>query len=305
MGRFGFTKTVVLLVRIISLLYKTTFMKRSYLIRFIPVLIIIAALVITGISWQKHPTTTYKKAITDTIPDRKKKIRDIDDAIEEVDKAKVEVDRSFKDIDWPKINADIKMAMDNIHVNLDEIKANVAASLKDIDVNKIHAEVQQALKEVDAAKINADVAASLKDIDMQKIKAEVQASMDKIDWDQIKVNIDKVKNIDMKKVEAEMRDMKPQIEKSMKEAHESIEKAKKELKEYKSFINDLDKDGLINKNEDYKIEYNNGVLTINGKKQSEEVTNKYSSFLKGHSDFVIKKNADGFDINNPHHRSED
>jgi hypothetical protein len=305
MGRFGFTKTVVLLIRIISLLYKTTFMKRSYLIRFIPVLILIAALVITGISWQKHPTTTNKKAITDTIPDRKKKIRDIDEAIEELDKGKVEVDKSLNNIDWPKINADIKMAMDNINVNMDEIKANVAASLKDIDVNKIHAEVQQALKEVDAAKIQADVAASLKEINVEKIKADVQASIDKIDWDQIKVDIDKAKNIDMKKLETEMRDMKPEIEKSMKEAHESIEKAKKELQEYKSFINELDKDGLINKKEDYKIEYNNGVLTINGKKQSEEVANKYSGFLKGHTDFVIKKNEDGFNINNPHHRIED
>lgn len=280
-------------------------MKRSYLIRFIPVLVIIAALVITGISWQKQPSISNKTSINDTIPDRKKKIRNIDDAIEEVDKAKVEVDRSFKDIDWPKINADIKLAMDNIKVNMDEIKANVAASLKDIDMNKIHAEVQQAMKEVDAAKIQADVAASLKDINLEKIKAEVQSSMDKIDWDQIKVDIDKAKNIDMKKIENEMRDMKPEIEKSLQEAHESIEKAKNELKEYKIFINDLDKDGLINKNADYKIEYNNGVLTINGKKQSEEVTNKYGSFLKGHKDFVIKKNEDGFDINNPHYQHED
>ena len=280
-------------------------MKRSYLLKFIPVLFIIVALVITGVSWQKHPTTTNKKAITDTIPDRKKKIRDIDEAIEELDKGKVEIDKSLNNIDWPKINADIKLAMDNIHVNLDEMKVNVAQSLKAIDVNKIHAEVQQALKEVDAEKIQADVAMSLKDINVEKIKTDVQASMDKVDWDQIKVDIEKAKNIDMKKVEAEMRDMKPEIEKSMKEAHEGIEKAKKELKEYKEFINDLDKDGLINKKEDYKIEYNNGVLTINGKKQSEEVTNKYSSFLKGHSDFVIKKNEDGFNINNPNHRSED
>src|SRR5947209_7192440 len=111
---------------------KTTFMKRRYLVKFIPVSIIIIALVITGISWQKHPSSGNKKPVTDTIPDRKKKIRNIDDAIEELDKGKVEVDRSLNNIDWPKINADIKMAMDNIHVNLDEIKANVAQSLKEI-----------------------------------------------------------------------------------------------------------------------------------------------------------------------------
>ena len=84
----------------------------------------------------------------------------------------------------------------------------------------------------------------------------------------------------------------------MQTAKESIEKAKKEMLEYKRFIDGLDKDGLIDKDKNYKIEYKNGELSINGKKQSVEVAKKYSSFLKDKKDFTIKKDDDGFDIDN-------
>ncbi|HEU4633658.1 MAG TPA: hypothetical protein VFS22_06720, partial [Flavisolibacter sp.] len=70
------------------------------------------------------------------------------------------------------------------------------------------------------------------------------------------------------------------------------------LTSYKSFIDGLDKDGLINKKETYTIEYKGGELTINGKKQPGEIVSKYSDFLKGHKDFTIKKDEDNFNIDN-------
>ena len=84
----------------------------------------------------------------------------------------------------------------------------------------------------------------------------------------------------------------------MKDARESIEKAKVEVKAYKDFIEELDKDGLINKKETYKIEYRKGELIVNGKKQPAEVANKYNDFLNGRKDFTIKKEDDGFTIEN-------
>jgi hypothetical protein len=84
----------------------------------------------------------------------------------------------------------------------------------------------------------------------------------------------------------------------MQTAKESVEKAKKEMLEYKNFIDGLDKDGLIDKDKNYKIEYKNGELSINGKKQSAEVVKKYNSFLKDKKDFTIKKDDDRFDIDN-------
>jgi hypothetical protein len=97
-------------------------------------------------------------------------------------------------------------------------------------------------------------------------------------------------------MEESLKRIKPEIEKSMQSAKESIEKARKELVEYKSFISDLDKDGLIDKDKNYTVEYKKGELTINGKKQSADVVKKYNSFLKDRRDFTIQKDDNDFNI---------
>ena len=78
----------------------------------------------------------------------------------------------------------------------------------------------------------------------------------------------------------------------------TIEKAKAEMKEYKGFVDGLEKDGLINKKEGYTIQHRNGELIINGKKQPADVYNKYRTFLKKHEKFTIKKSDDDFNIYN-------
>lgn len=95
-----------------------------------------------------------------------------------------------------------------------------------------------------------------------------------------------------------MKDLGPKIEKEMEKAKADIEKAKIEMKEYKGFVDGLDKDGLINKKEGYTIQHKNGELIINGKKQPTEVYSKYRNFLEKHEKFTIKKSDDDFNINN-------
>jgi hypothetical protein len=147
-------------------------------------------------------------------------------------------------------------------------------------VKRSRAEIEQALKAVDAEKIRADVEASIAKVDFEKIRAEME----------------RVKEVDMKKMEEELEKIGPRIEESMKGARESIEKARKEMLLYKEFLGGLEKDGLIKKDQPYTIEYKNGELTINGQKQPAEVLNKYREFLKDRKDFTIKKDKDDFNI---------
>ena len=100
----------------------------------------------------------------------------------------------------------------------------------------------------------------------------------------------------MKKVEGEMKELGPKIKKEMEKAKVEIEKAKTEIKEYKEFVNGLEKDGLLNKKETYTISHKDGELTVNGKKVSAEIYNKYRSFLEKHKKFSIEKSDDDFDI---------
>jgi hypothetical protein len=263
--------------------------------------LVIAALALTVglISWDHRQTPGYQQApVNDTVPktktDRDKKIRDLDDALEELNaidlkevmqKAQLEMEKAMKELDGNKIRLEVEKAM------------------KDIDFDKLQKEISESMSKVDLEKIKTELAEAMKEIDMSKIQAELKESMSKIDMDKIRVEMEKVKNIDMKELEVEMQKLKeemkeigPRIEKEMANAKVEIEKAKAEIREFKGFVDGLDKDGLINKKEAYTLKHQDGELFINGKKASEQVYNKYRSFLEKHKKFNIEKSDDDFDI---------
>jgi hypothetical protein len=184
------------------------------------------------------------------------------------------------------------------NVDTKKIQEEINKAMKDVDFEKMKTELKQNIDKIDMQEMKDEITKAMKQIDAEKIKIDINNSIAKIDMDKIKVDLDKVKDIDFKEVEENLKKMKPEIEKSMQKAKESIEKAKKEMLEYKNFIDGLDKDGLIDKHKNYTIEYRDAELTINGKKQPADVVNKYKSFLKGKKDFTIKKEDDGFNIDN-------
>jgi hypothetical protein len=110
----------------------------------------------------------------------------------------------------------------------------------------------------------------------------------KIDWE----NMEK----EMSRAKEEMEKIGPQIEKEMQRAKVEVEKAKAEMKEYKTFVDGLEKDGLINKSEGYSLKHKDGELFINGKKASNATYLKYKTFLEKHEKFDIKKTDDDFDM---------
>ena len=285
-------------------------MNKNFWLKQLPIALIVSALVITAAAWQGQPRKTTH-TITDTIPDKNKKVKNIDDALEQLEKSKTEMERSLQDKDWDK---EMKEALDKVHFDAEKMKQQIDEAVKSIDAKKMQEEITKAMKEVDFEKMKTElkenmdkvdlqqmkdeIAKAMKQIDAEKLKADINASIAKIDMDKMKMELDKVKDIDFKGIEENIKKMKPELEKSMKDAKESIEKAKKELLEYKSFIDGLDKDGLIDKDKNYTIQYKNGELTIDGQKQPDDVVKKYSGFLKGRKDFTIKKDEGNFNINN-------
>lgn len=249
---------------------KPLFMKRNASIG------LVAALVLAGFftiaqNRSSSSRSQQKTNIQDTIPQhREGKVKDFDEAMRELDKA------------MQHLNTELKKPI---------------PPLPPMEIEKIRADVDKALKEIDPEKMKAEIEKAMKDVDAQKIKAEVQASLAKVDMEKTRKELEHFRDVELKKIEEEMKNMRPQIEKSLKDAKESIEKAKVEIQEYKEFETSLEKDGLIDKKQ-YTIEHKNGVLTINGQKQPEAVYNKYRSFLEKHKDLMLKKNAEGLDIRN-------
>lgn len=274
------------------------------------VILLVAGLAVTAVAWQTQPgknTNSY----TDTIPDRNKKIKKLEDALEQLEKTKLELDRTLKDKDWER---EMKEVLSKLHFDGEKMKQELAEQLKNIDAQKIQMDLQKAMKEIDFETIKTEIKNSLdnanmqeikdeiakvmKEVDAAKIRADVDLTISKIDMAKIKEEMDRIKDIDFKEIEENQKKIKPEIEKSMQEAKDGLEKAKKDLLEYKNFIDGLEKDGLINKKVNYTIEYKGGDLIINGQKQSAEAVKKYISFLKDRKDFTIKKTEDDFNIDN-------
>lgn len=259
------------------------------------------------VSWDhKQTTKQFQQTINDTVPqkparpadgksaDREKKIQDLDDVLDELNEADLKVNME-------KIQQEINEAMKKI--DGDKLRMEIDLALKEVDLAKIQKEVQESLAKVDFNKIKAEIADAMKEIDMDKIQKEVKESLAKVDWDKMKMELEKVKDIDMKKLDAEMKKVKeemkeigPKIKKEMGKAKVEIEKAKMVITEYKEFVDGLENDGLINKKEGYTLKHKDGELFLNGKKSSDLTYNKYRSFLEKHKKFNIKKDNDDFDL---------
>lgn len=266
--------------------------------RFVLILLI-AGITIGLVSWDYgHTPGFFEQNFNDTVPkkdkDREKKIRDLDDVIAELEEADLKVDME-------KIKKELSEAMKEL--DGEKIRLQVQKAMQEVDMEKIKREVEESMAKVDYDKIKKELEEAMKQVDAAKIQQEVQASLAKIDWEKMKAELEKVKEIDMskmnedlRKMEEELKKMEPELKKSMETAKQEIAKIKEEMKEYRDFVNSLEKDGLLNKKEDYKIKHKDGELEVNGKKVSDVIYKKYKSFLEKHKTFTIEKTDDDFDI---------
>ena len=174
-------------------------------------------------------------------------------------------------------------------IDFGNIEKEMTKAMKEIDAVKLQKELQESMSKIEFEKIEKEMANAMKEFDGVKLQKELQESMSKIEWDKMKAEFDKVKEIDMGKIQTELSKIGPEIEKSM-------EKAKVEMKEYNEFVDGLEKDGLLNRKEGYTIKHKDGELFINDKKTSDATYKKYKTFLDKHKKFTIEKSDDDFNI---------
>ncbi len=243
-------------------------------------------------SWgYKQTNFTYQgdQQVADTIP--KQKVVDFDETLQQLDEAE-------RQLNGPELKAQIKAALSQ--VDAQKIK---------MDVQKAMQEAELALKSIDVAKIKAEVEHSLAAVNFEKIKPEIEKAMAtaKVDMENALAEIKKIdkKTIEqeIKKAQVEMEKIKPEMEKAMKnmdkdlaKAKVEIEKARVDVKEYKSLVDGLEKDGWLDSKKNYTVEHKDGALYINGEKASAEVYKKHEAVLKKHPELKIKKTEKSFNI---------
>lgn len=193
--------------------------------------------------------------------------------------------------DMDKIEAAMK--------KLDEQMEKLNEQMKKIDFNKVEKEVNAAMQKIDFDKIEKQMNESLRKIDYEKIKRDIRENVEHVqNLEGAKVQMEGAK-VQMKSAQAELAkqranlaingEVRVNVDKAMRNARESMMKTREELKNLKDFTDELEKDGLINKSENYKIEVRSGELYINNKKQTKEVNNKYRKYYKKEN-FTINLN---------------
>lgn len=216
----------------------------------------------------------------------------------------------------PKNNStdiDIEINMKDIEQTIKKSLEAAEKSMKEFDRGKITKQIEQGLKDIDIAKMQVEIEKSMNKVDWDKMKQEIDKSIKEIDLSKMKVNLEKMKNDialslkeiktdalkksmeeikkinfdDLKKeIELSKDQLKPEMEKFRSEMDKvkiEMQKVKSDMSDVKIMLDEMEKDGLINKKETNTIEFKDKDLLINGKKQTPEISEKYHKYLKGDS----------------------
>ena len=289
--------------------------------------VLLAVTGLTLVAWSGNPTNDSVTGLTysinrlsyyDTIPSQKKnapatksgdrdfdkELRDLEIAIEQLD-------------DLPQnINDNIKKELEQAfkNVDFDKMRIQFEKSFSQLDMEKLNKQITESFDKINFSDMDKEMKKAFKDlpneIDMEKFKIDMEKV--KTDWkkdfneEEFKQSMKEIEKIDFKNFDKEMAGAKKAMEnlkfdldkgsfkKDWDGMSKEIEKAKEELKSYQALVYDLEKDGLLNTKEDYKISYKDGELIINGKKQPSSVTEKYKKYFK--KNITIKKEDGDMDL---------
>jgi chromosome segregation ATPase len=300
---------------------------RNYLIA----LVGLTMLGLSSLAFTENQSHKNFQVAGDTLPKPKAAKKDFDKELQDLDRAmkqlqnspdidfnkmQKDLDESMKKlqeqmaqhmIDVDKMQKDLKESIEKI--NTEKIQAQLQASLKQlekIDVQKLQDELKASLSNIDSEKMRAQIDASLKSIDkidLEKMEKEIEKSIEevkvnvhpeeiekKVRESLEKVDIDKIKG-DMNRAKDELEENKGHIKVDLDNAKKDLEKAKQEIQGYQEMVYQMESDKLLSTKGDYKVEYKNGKILINGVTQPDSVTNKYKKYFRQDGVTIKKENG--------------
>jgi chromosome segregation ATPase len=307
-----FTKSIVLLYeghRNSSQAKYTTMKLQNLVTRWVLASAATMGLVIALAAWTDHPQQhkNLNTHLRDTTPD--KRLRDLDRELQKLEEARTHLEK-MKDKDWEKIQRDVEESIRKIDV--EKIQHQAAAAMQRLDLEKTQQQIEESLSRIDFDKIQQQIDESMAKVDkvdqqeireqLQKAKVQVKEAMENQSW---KEDLAKAQKINQEAMQQQMVEVQKQMQKlkkdmqlekfnfskEMEKAKLEVEKAKEELKGYQEMIYSMEKDGLLDTKENYTIEYKNGNLFINDKKQPADITNRYKQYFK--KDKIAIKKEDG------------
>ncbi len=258
--------------------------------------------IITTAAWASHeklllpfpgqPLFPQKPATNDTTPkkgkentSREKKERerellyerDLDKAFEDLESALINLKLALKNRNWEKLNEDMKRGWKEY--DFDRLGPEIDARMK-VDWEKAERDMKKAMKEFES------------NMNMQELMLAKDEALRGFEMEKLHHELDRAK-LNMQHDFDKMQHDFDKMGDELNHAQENLLHAEVEMKNLKSFIDELKKDGLIRKGQGYEVKIEDGELYIDGKKQPASVTEKYRKFFEKDNNFRIK--SDGND----------
>ncbi len=225
-----------------------------------------------------HTSGIMADLLMDTVP------RTLDDHLRSLDKAEKKLNEELRAKNWETIEKSIEVALEKM--NKVEIEKEMANALKAMETAKL-----QIQEELNTAHFSKEKIAA----ELEKLEAEIG----KVKLEQHKIKEEVLAQ--RENMEAELRKVRPDIEKALNNAKAEVAKARGELSGYKEMIGRMKADGLLKDPANYRIEFRDNKLIIDGKEQPEAVLKKYRSYFRDKKT-ILQNKEDRFDIK---HRNED
>lgn len=255
-------------------------------------------------------------------------------AMENIDWSKMnnEVATAMKNVDWQKINDEVKQAMKN--VNWEQINKEVSQAMKNVDWKQVNKDMTNAIKEIDWDEMRVALRSSMKEAAAQGVKIDPDMMQEQIrkgmesaklalamaTSDEMRQTIQK--SIDESQKMLNSKEMKEMMEKTRQEiinaqqeieqSREEIEKSHQKIKDdaaanekvsskYKTLIQKMADDKLIDADGKFTIEKKGDVLTVNGVRQSDDVLKRYADLIGSVDELSINGKKGSLKINANEH----
>ncbi|MCF3108363.1 hypothetical protein LL912_06200 [Niabella sp. CC-SYL272] len=163
-------------------------------------------------------------------------------------------------------------------IDLAKLQADAKAAVKKINFEQLNKDIETAMAGIDKAKMERDLScavASVKNIDAAQLRAEISAAIKDIRLDQIKKQLETARKdlwLQQRDLNHEMQQLAPGISNELRDT-------RKQLQRLKDAYQEMERDGLIERGPNNRIQFRENELYINGQKQSPETREKYRHYF--------------------------
>jgi len=164
-------------------------------------------------------------------------------------------------------------------IDLDKIQSEARAVIKKIYFEKLSRDIDRAVASIDKAQLDKDIACAMTaipKIDKEQLRNELRTALEGVQLDQLKGQLENAK----KDLRLQQRNLGRELEQLRPGISPELRDTRRQLQQLKDAYQEMERDGLIEKGPNNRIQFRDGELYINGEKQTRGVSEKYRHYFK-------------------------